>query len=231
MPRGTGFYLALSLAVVALGLGVWGTVNSALRNNQFQQPTTPRTTINWDQFTTQPPGMIEPDATQPLPVVDPVQDVVDEREAEETTQARTDNLPFTGSFALPFGTNIIKDFSGGQMVRSVTMGDWRVHNGVDFGGEREQPVLAIQDGVVQSVSTCPLWGVSMVVDHGHGILARYAGLQAGSTPREGREVRKGEPIAIIGELPIGASQGIHLHLEIRVNGEVQDPLAVMNRAS
>ena len=231
LPRGTGFYLALSLAVVALGIGVWGTVNSALRGNQFQQPTTPRTTISWDQFTTQPthPAELE---TQPQPVVEPVRDAVDDRETtEEPTTTRSDNLPFTGNFTLPFGTNIIKDFSGGQMVRSVTMGDWRVHNGVDFGGERDQPVLAIQDGIVQSVSTCPLWGVQMEIDHGHGVVARYAGLQAGSTPREGREVRKGEPIAIIGDLPVGASQGIHLHLEIRVNGEVQDPLAVMNRSN
>jgi len=230
LPKGTGFYLALSLAVLAMGMGVWGTVNSALRNNQFQQqPTTPRTTINWDQFTTQPTQPEDP-ATQTQPAVEPVRDVVDERTTEETTtQARTDNLPFSGAFALPFGTNIVKDFSHGQMVRSASMGDWRVHNGVDFGGQRDQEVLAIQDGIVQSVSNDPLWGVIVRIDHGHGVVASYKGLQAGSAPREGREVRKGESIGVIGELPM-ANSNTQLHLQIAVNGNIEDPLAVMNRS-
>jgi len=232
LPRGSGFYFALCLAVIAMGLVVWGTVNSSLRGNRFQPPPTTQAPLNWQQQTTQP---IEPE-TQP--VMEPVQDVPDDRAVaaaeattEATTAARTDNLPFTGDFALPFGTNIVKDFSHGQMVRNETMGDWRVHNGVDFGGQRDQEVLAIQDGIVLGVTTDPLWGVVVSIDHGHGIIARYAGLTEGSTPREGREVAKGEAIGVIGQVPSESSGGsVHLHFEITVDGVIQDPLAVMNRA-
>ena len=230
IPRGGGFYLALSLAVVAMGLGVWGAVNNSLRNNQFQTPTTvPRSTINWEEFVTRP----LPPETEAQPAAEPVHDEPDQRpETEAPTAVRTDNMPFSGQFALPFGTNVIKDFSDGQMVRSATMGDWRVHNGVDFAGERDQEVLAIQDGTVLSVSNDPLWGVIVTIDHGHGIVARYKGLQDGSVVREGREVSKGEAIGVIGQVPSESANGsVHLHFEISVDGRIEDPLAVMNRAN
>jgi len=229
VPRGTGFYVALSLAVVVMGLGVWGAVNHSLRNNQFQGYTEPRQTIRWEDFTTVAPITVtESETTTGIqPVVEPVQHEPDERPPVEAV--RTDNLPFTGDFALPFGTNIVKDFSHGQLVRSATMGDWRVHNGVSFGGRQDQEVLAIQDGVVQSVANDPLWGWVVAVDHGHGMVARYKGLQEDSTPAVGRAVHMGEPLGLVGHVPVGAAHGVHMHLEIRVNGQVEDPLAVMNR--
>jgi murein DD-endopeptidase MepM/ murein hydrolase activator NlpD len=226
VPRGTGFYVALSLAVVVMGLGVWAAVNNNLRNNH-QGYTEPRQTIRWEDFTTVAPITVtEAETTTGVrPVVDPVQHEPDERPAA----VRSDNLPFTGEFALPFGTNIVKDFSHGELVRSVTMGDWRVHNGVSFGGQQDQQILAIQDGVVQSVANDPLWGWIVTVDHGHGVVARYKGLQENSAPAVGRAVSKAESIGQVGHVPVGAAHGVHMHLEIRVNGQIEDPLAVMNR--
>jgi len=228
LPKGGGFYLALSLAVLALGVGVWGTVNNSLRNNPFSAPNTVRSTINWDDYVTRP---VEPE-TEIRQVAEPVRNEPDRRDTTTAAPAttRSDNLPFTGDFALPFGTKITKDFSNGEMVRSATMGDWRVHNGVDFAGERDQEVFAIQDGVVKSVKVDPLWGVVVTIDHGHGIVARYCGLSENSTPKEGREVKKGEALGVIGQVPVESAEGIHLHLEISVNGQVQDPLEVMNRS-
>lgn len=229
VPRGTGFYVALSLAVVVMGLGVWAAVNHSLRNNQFQGQTEQRQTIRWEDFTTIAPITVtEPEATTAVqPVLEPMQHEPDERPPVEAV--RTDNLPFIGEFALPFGTNIVKDFSHGELVRSVTMGDWRVHNGVSFGGQQDQQVLAIQDGVVQSVANDPLWGWVVTVDHGHGVVARYKGMQEDSMPAVGRSVEKSEPVGQVGHVPVGAAHGVHMHLEIRVNGQIEDPLAVMNR--
>ena len=229
LPKGGGFYLALSLAVLAMGVGVWGTVNNTLRNNTFQSPPTTRSTINWENYVTRP---LESE-TEARQVAEPVRNEPDRRDettAAAATTARKDNQPFTGDFAMPFGTNISKDFSNGEMVRSVTMGDWRVHNGVDFAGERDQEVVAIQDGTVKSVKTDPLWGIIVTIDHGNGIVARYCGLLENSTPKEGRELKKGEPVGIIGQVPCESAEGIHLHFEIILNGQIADPLEVMNRS-
>ncbi|MBQ6119628.1 MAG: M23 family metallopeptidase, partial [Clostridia bacterium] len=45
---------------------------------------------------------------------------------------------------------------------------------------------------------------------------------------EGDAVRKGDIIAAVGQT--GAATGPHLHFEIRVNGELQDPAAVLDKA-
>ena len=227
IPKGSGFYLALGLAVVAAAMGVWGAVNTGLRNNPYGQlPTAAQhSTIDWGNYVTRP---VDVEGTQP--VAEHATGVPDPRNTTATESATSpDNLPYTGNFALPFGTNISKDYSDGEMVRSATMGDWRVHNGVDFAGEMDQMVFAIQSGTVKRVDVDPLWGVVLTVDHGRGIVARYCGLSENSTPREGQEVRKGEGIGVIAQVPCESAEGVHLHLEITVNSKIADPLAVMNR--
>jgi len=244
IPKGGGFYLVLTFAVVAMGIGVWGSVNNALRSNPFVEEITAQNTINWENYVTRP---VMEDITQA--VNEPAKNVPDQRaetnRRDETNQqdpastaattkdaaAKPENAPYTGTFTLPFGTNIIKDYSNGEMVKSATMGDWRVHNGVDFAGKTDDPVKAIQAGAVKSVVVDPLWGIVATIDHGQGVVARYCGLSEGSTPREGQHVSAGEPIGLIGPVPCESADGVHLHLEILVNGKTADPLAVMNRSA
>jgi len=236
IPKGGGFYLALTFAVVAMGIGVWGSVNNSLRNNPFAEEITVQNTINWENYVTRP---VMEDITQA--VNEPVKNVPDQR-TETNQQAsgtavtttkdaatKPENAPYTGTFTLPFGTQIIKDYSNGEMVKSATMGDWRVHNGVDFAGNADDPVKAIQSGTVKTVTIDPLWGIVATIDHGQGVTARYCGLSEGSTPKEGQHVSAGEPIGLIGPVPCESADGLHLHLEILVNGKTADPLAVMNR--
>ena len=238
IPKGGGFYLALTFAVVAMGIGVWGSVNNSLRNNPFAAEITDQNTINWENYVTRP---VMDDFTQA--VNEPAKNVPDQRTEfgqqatgttavpTKTTATKPENAPYTGTFTLPFGTQIVKDYSNGEMVKSATMGDWRVHNGVDFAGQADDPVKAIQSGVVKSVVVDPLWGIVATIDHGQGVVARYCGLSEGSTPKEGQHVSAGEPIGLIGPVPCESADGVHLHLEISVNGKTADPLAVMNRSA
>ena len=239
IPKGGGFYIALTLAVVATGVGVWGSVNNSLRKNPFITETSKaQSTIDWGNYVTRP---VMEDFTRM--VNDPAKNVPDPRSfgSSKTSAAsaaatsaqiatKPENAPYTGSFALPFGTRIIKDYSDGEMVRSATMGDWRVHNGVDFAGEQDAPVVAMQSGTVKNVAHDSLWGVVVTIDHGQGVTARYCGLAEGSAPKEGQAVGRGEQVGIIAQVPCESADGIHLHLEVLVNGKVADPLAVMNRA-
>ena len=228
IPKGGGFYLALTLAVIAAGVGVWGSVNSTLRHNPYLE-TTQRSTINWDNYVTRP---LTPETQA---ANEPAKNVPDPRNgttatSQKATTANPDNAPYTGKFVLPFGTQIAKDYSDGEMVKSSTMGDWRVHNGVDFAGEADTPVAAIQSGTVKKVAIDPLWGIVVTIDHEQGVVARYCGLSEGSTPKQGQWVAQGEPIGVIAQVPCESAEGTHLHLEITVSGKVADPLAVMNRS-
>ena len=62
-------------------------------------------------------------------------DVPDTREeTEKTTIEDKYNKPYSDYYCLPFGNQIIKDYSNMNPVYSKTLGDWRTHNGIDFSG-------------------------------------------------------------------------------------------------
>ena len=141
-------------------------------------------------------------------------------EPETESETVTESQP---QYLLPMGSFIVKDYSGDAVVYSNTMQDWRVHTGVDFGDSRGQSVLAIADGTVTDVQEDVLWGVVLTIDHGDGIVARYCGLEKGSTPEVDAEVEQGVVIGKLGEIPVESKDGPHLHLEIRKNGVRIDP--------
>lgn len=218
-----GLYTLLLLAITAIGIGSYATMKSS------RTLPTPATEIDWDnQGGTVGAEKIEtkitvPETTFHIPSVTTVK-------ATEEKVVNKDALPFTGSFCLPLGNEILKDYSDGEMVSSKTMGDWRVHNGIDFTGSNESEIFAIQNGIVTAVYDDEMWGTTVEIDHGNEMIAKYCGLKKDSTVKKGDTVRKGQTIAKLGTIPVEEADGSHLHLEITVNGKNVDPLAAMNRA-
>lgn len=94
------------------------------------------------------------------------------------------------------------------------------HAGVDFPGSYGQPILAAAAGRVVYVGGRPGYGNVVEIDHGHGILTRYAHLSRFGA-RPGAQVARGDVIARMGST--GRSTGTHLHFEVRVNGNPINP--------
>lgn len=94
------------------------------------------------------------------------------------------------------------------------------HAGVDFPGSYGQPILAAAGGRVVYVGGRPGYGNVVEIDHGHGILTRYAHLSRFGV-RPGAQVALGDVIARMGST--GRSTGTHLHFEVRVNGNPINP--------
>lgn len=215
-----GLYTLLVLCITALGIGSY----AAMRRS-FSVPES-ETTLDWDNQG----GTLEADKPEKQITVEQTTVLTVGTTDEQTTVKPQENLPFTGKFTLPLGTDILKDYSHGEMVSSKTMGDWRVHSGIDFTGGENSQVLAIQSGTVIDVYEDELWGTVVEIDHGSTMIAKYCGLKKGSTPQKGAAVKNGEEIGSLAEIPVEAADGLHLHLEITVNGTTVDPLAAMNRA-
>ncbi len=150
-----------------------------------------------------------------------------EPESDLAVLAQQDGIERAESFSLPLGGNVDKPFSNGEMVQSKTMGDWRVHSGVDFRGAVGDPVIAVNNGIVKAVYDDVLWGTVVEIDHGQGLLARYCGLGKGSTVNVGEKVKINDKIGNLGAIPIEAADEVHLHFEVRQEGKAVDPFTAM----
>jgi murein DD-endopeptidase MepM/ murein hydrolase activator NlpD len=83
------------------------------------------------------------------------------------------------------------------------------------------PIVAPASGVVKRVARETGYGNVLEIDHGNGIVTRYAHTSRIDV-RQGQRVTRGQTIAAVGKT--GLSTGPHLHYEIHVNGKVVDPL-------
>lgn len=144
---------------------------------------------------------------------------------ERTTETITENK--NEKFIFPIGNDIIKDYSNGVAVKSNTLGDWRAHNGIDFSAEENETVKAVKSGKVTAVYYNELWGLTVEIDHGDSIVAKYCGLKSGTTPKVGSLLEQGETVGTVGTIPCEAADDTHLHFEMSVAGKTKDPIEVM----
>ena len=96
-----------------------------------------------------------------------------------------------------------------------------LHEGVDFNAPSGTPIVAAGAGVVVSAGWHPGYGRKVDIDHGDGLITRYAHASK-LLVKAGDIVRQGQKIAAVGSS--GRSTGPHLHFEVRVNDEPRDPL-------
>lgn len=95
------------------------------------------------------------------------------------------------------------------------------HSGIDFGGDRGDPIYAAADGVVTLSERGYPYGNNIIIDHGRGVKTRYLHLNE-RLVEVGDTVKKGQLIGELGNT--GRSTGPHLHYEVIVNGENVDPM-------
>lgn len=98
------------------------------------------------------------------------------------------------------------------------------HGGTDIAAPSGTPIWAAAGGVVVHAEAgfngSERWGNTVVIDHGDGWSTHYAHMQDINV-RVGQVLQAGAPIGSVGET--GAATGPHLHVEVRHNGERQDP--------
>ncbi len=100
-------------------------------------------------------------------------------------------------------------------------GKQKLHAGVDIAVSPGTPVRAPADGVVSFAGWDEFYGKLVSVDHGYGVLTRYAH-NSQIYVQVGQKVSKFDVIAATGNT--GRSTGPHLHYEVRVNGIPVNPM-------
>jgi murein DD-endopeptidase MepM/ murein hydrolase activator NlpD len=104
--------------------------------------------------------------------------------------------------------------------RNPVTGRHSMHEGLDFAAPKGAPIHAASGGVVTEARQLPGYGKLVEIDHGNGLLTRYAHASSINVKR-GDLVEKGHMIARVGST--GRSTGAHLHFEVRMAGHPLDP--------
>lgn len=95
------------------------------------------------------------------------------------------------------------------------------HVGIDLGASKGTPVHAALPGTVYVVRySTSGYGYHVMIDHGGGFVTLYAHCSK-LFVTEGQKVDAGTVIAEVGST--GRSTGPHLHFEVRIKGEKQNP--------
>lgn len=108
--------------------------------------------------------------------------------------------------------------------RHPVTGRHTMHEGLDFAAPRGTPIVAASGGVVTEARYVPGYGKLVEIDHGNGLVTRYAHASSISV-KLGEVVAKGQQIARVGST--GRSTGPHLHYEVRIAGHPLDPTLFM----
>jgi murein DD-endopeptidase MepM/ murein hydrolase activator NlpD len=95
-----------------------------------------------------------------------------------------------------------------------------LHTGLDFPAEIGTVIHAAAGGMVVTKEVHPAYGNLLEIDHGNGLLTRYAHASK-VLVKIGDLVKRGQPVAEVGTS--GRSTGPHLHFEVLVEGVPQNP--------
>lgn len=243
----TGFYVALSICLVAVGLAVWSAYTGIsdyldASDDGYYASLSDETAAAVAQDMT---GVTEPD-TEPEteePTEPPTEEATTVRSFtlyETSTLPRSEEaavldeldslsavLRVSHSLIYPVKSqSVLKQYSE-DAVYSKTMRDYRAHTGCDFVAEAGEPVYAMCGGTVSDISVSELYGVIVTVDSGD-FAVYYCGLSPDLSVDKGDEVISGDTIGTVSEIPCESADESHIHIEIRSGGKLIDPLTVIS---
>ena len=123
---------------------------------------------------------------------------------------------------LPQNTPVSEGFVGSSygMRTDPFTGQLAMHAGVDFAAPVGTPIYAAAGGVVVVAEKHSVFGNMVTIDHGKDLATLYAHASRLHV-KAGDIVKKGQKIAEVGST--GRSTGPHLHFEVHVKGQAQNP--------
>ena len=218
--NGKGYYIALILCAVAIGISGYlyyahanedettlqndttvGTVDKAVVNPNVQVAVT-------DPTATEP---TQPDDTKPTEGKQPI-----------VVKSEKRVSPVTGETVMEYAMDCL---SYNQTTR-----DWRVHDGVDIAAEAGTQVCAAADGTVYTVYDHETMGMTVVIRHNEGYTTEYSSLAEAVCVQPGDTVQAGEVIGAVGNTALLESAiGDHVHFSVSCNDVTVDPAQFLNQ--
>lgn len=145
----------------------------------------------------------------------------------ETQPTGADPTEPEAMLALPVSGFLYKGHDATLQVYSNTMGDYRVHLGVDIATAPEAPVFAAADGKVEKIWEDSMMGTCVAITHKDDTVTIYKNLapELSEGIAAGVTVKKGDTLGQVGDSAVvEMADEPHLHFEVTVKGLSADPL-------
>lgn len=211
--KGKGFTAALVLSLCAVGISAYVAYDSAMNRLKTGDGDTGEDNV-----------FIFSDETEDVSAEK--LNIPKETTTSAEEEAEIAGLVFESPKTMPLIGEIINPYSGGELVKSETLGVWKTHDGIDIAAEAGTAVAAMMKGTVSEVKDDPLWGISVIIDHGDGVIGHYCNLGENLNVKSGQQVSMGEIIGSVGSTAdIECKLAPHLHFGVTRNGAWCDPVA------
>ena len=208
---GKGYYIALILCAVAIGISGYLYYRNA----------------NTDKTQLQDPGMAV-DAT--APGVSDVEAVATEpggngpQQEGQTDPTKTPVGQKPSKVSRPVSGETVADYSMDALSYNQTTRDWRVHDGMDIAAQAGTAVCAAADGTVYTVYEDETMGMTVVIRHEGGYTTKYASLASDVPVAPGNTVTAGQTIGYVGATAMLENAiGDHVHFSVSCDGTLVDP--------
>ena len=199
MISGKGYYIALILGAVAIGVSGY---------LYYANQTKDVTASNND----------------PAALVGVIQDGTNATENTETNAPSENTLPPKPQKRVkPVEGETVVSHALDMLCYNQTTRDWRTHNGMDIAAQAGTQVLAVADGTVHTVYEDDSMGMTLVIHHEGDYTTTYASLEEVSV-KAGDTVTAGQAIGTVGSTALMESAiGDHLHFAVTCQGKPLDP--------
>lgn len=229
---GRGFYIVLFLCAAAVGVSGWYLMRE-LTLPGTSQPVGGQAVVTITPDTTPVPPVVTPKPTpSEVPTQSPEPTPVPSAVPTPTptpipSPSQTPVVSLWGAdiYTWPVKGEIVSDFSLEVLAYDQTMGDWRVHEGLDIAAALGTSVKAVNAGTVSAVYEDDLMGTVVVLSHKDGLESVYANLAAEPVVEVGDEVTTGAVLGMVGDTAIAeVGKPAHLHFEMQKEGAKVDPM-------
>ena len=206
---GKGYYIALVLCAVAIGISGYLYYRNT---NQTQQLQNPSSGVDSLEGTNSDMAVV---ATQG-----------GNSSADNTTnhtEGTTGEKP--KKVVKPVSGETVAEYSMDALSYNQTTRDWRVHDGVDIGAEAGTQVCAAADGTVYTVYEDETMGMCVVINHSGGYVTEYASLGENVAVKPGDTVTAGQAIGCVGVSALLENAiGDHVHFSVTCGDTLVDPM-------
>lgn len=237
---GKGFYAALAVCLIGTGAAAWVAVDRTLtsidENNQnfTARQSSSSEDFEWGFPTTEEAGKGQSDVEVSSTPSSSGPAASSSLAASSAPPASSETLgqpetPSISAYMLPIDGEIFNGYSGGRLVKDVTLNEWKTHNGIDIRCEKGTKVFAAGEGVITSVYNDPLWGHTVEILHPDGLTTFYCGLSKDLLVKKDDTVSAGQTLGIVEGVPCEVALDMHLHFAAKMDGNWVDPLAAMNK--